>query len=304
MADNDEIDLETLQARIDLSMSFTHDLVSSWVKPSPNTNRSSSSKKIEKILQEELRRPPRLGVGASASDYNTLSSRETARLKGHLLSNGKKHLREDEGPQRSTSKHTAEESDEGESRAEAIRKKPKIDPFAGYSKEKRNKETLNRALNVEPCSSTPTEASSSNVGVTATEEVASGLVTSEKKRKKKHKNAVALASNDSALTTISTKSNSANDDDSVPETSEPFLLSPSRTLAFSLKTVPKIPIGLPTSLLKQPLLNLEGPVFDTSDDRSLDNHSPTDTPKKKKRRKRKKKRHSAFEGPSEQVKFS
>ena len=59
MTDKDEIDLETLQARIDLSMSFTHDLVSSWVKPTPNSNKSSSSKNMEKILQEEMRRPPR-----------------------------------------------------------------------------------------------------------------------------------------------------------------------------------------------------------------------------------------------------
>ncbi|PBL02311.1 hypothetical protein ARMGADRAFT_1158869 [Armillaria gallica] len=304
MADNDEIDLETLQARIDLSMSFTHDLVSSWVKPTPNSNKSSSSKNMEKILQEEMRRPPRLGVGASVSDYNTLSSRETARLKGHLLSNGKKRSREDEDPQPSTSKQTLEDSDEGESRAGAIRKKPKIDPFAAPSKEKRKKETLNGALSVKPRLSTPTEASSSTVGVTITEEAVTGRVTSEKKREKKRKNAVALASNGGASTAVSSKSDSSNDNNSTQETSKPSLLSPSRTTPFSLKTAPKIPSDLPTSLLKQPLLNLEGPVFEKSDDESPDNLSPADAPKKKKRRKKKKKKHPTFEGSSEQAKTS
>ncbi|KAK0242547.1 hypothetical protein EDD85DRAFT_294021 [Armillaria nabsnona] len=301
MADNDEIDLETLQARIDLSMSFTHDLVSSWVKPTPNSNKSSSSKSMEKILQEEMRRPPRLGVGASVSDYNTLSSRETARLKGHLLSNGKKRSREDEDPQPSTSKQTVEDSDEGESRAGAIRKKAKTDPFAASSKEKRKKETLNGAQSVKPRLSTPTEAPSSTVGVTSTEEVVTGRVTSEKKREKKRKNSVALASNGDASTAVSSKSDSSYDN---KETSKPSLLSPSRTTAFSLKTAPKIPSDLPTSLLKQPLLNLEGPVFEKSDDESPDNLSPADAPKKKKRRKKKKKKHPTFEGSSEQAKIS
>ncbi|KAK0206330.1 hypothetical protein DFS33DRAFT_580802 [Desarmillaria ectypa] len=303
-ADNGEIDLETLQAQIDLSMSFTHDLVSSWVKSTPNSNKSSSSKSMKKILQEEMHRPPRLGVGASVSDYNTLSSRETARLKGHLLSNGKKRSREDEDPQPFTSKHVTEDSDEGESRAGAIRKKPKIDPFTASTKEKRRKETSNGAPNVKPRSSTSTEPSLSSVGVSSTEEVTSGLMTSEKKRKKKLKNAVALTLNGDALTAVSSKSNSTNDNNSVQKTSEPSLLSSSRTIVFSLKTAPKIPNDLPASLLKQPLLNLEGPVFDKSDDESPDNHSPTNTPKKKKRRKKKKKKQTTFEGSSEQTKFS
>ncbi|KAK0498567.1 hypothetical protein EDD18DRAFT_1158229 [Armillaria luteobubalina] len=308
MADKDEIDLETLQARIDLSMSFTHDLVSSWVKPSPNSNKSSSGKTMEKILQEEMRRPPRLGVGASASDYNASSSRETARLKGRLLNNGKKRSREDEDSQPSTSKQTAEDSDEGESRAGAIRKKAKIDPFATSSKGKRKKATLNGALSVNPRLSIQMEASTSTVVVTSadssTEEVRTGRVTSEKKREKKRKNAVASALNGDASPVVSSKSGgSLNNNVSIQETSKPSLLSPSRTAAFSLKTAPKIPSDLPPSLLKRPLLNLEGPVFEKKDEESPDNLSPADAPKKKKRRKKKKK-HSTFEGSSELAKAS
>ncbi|KAK0468133.1 uncharacterized protein EV420DRAFT_1635390 [Desarmillaria tabescens] len=302
MGDTDDIDLETLQAQIDLSMSLTHDLVSSWVKSTPNSNKSSSSKSIEKILREEIHRPPRLGVGASVSDYNTSSSREAARLKSHILSNGKKRSREDEDPQ-PTSTRIAEDSDEGESRAGAIRKKSKLDPFATSSKGKRRKETSNGALSVKPRLSTPTEAPPSYVGVSTMEEITSG-VTSEKKQKKKHKDVVPLALNGDVPTAVSSVNNCTNDNNFARETSEPSQLSPSKTTAFSLKIAPKMPRDLPASLLKQPLLNLEGPVFDKSDDESPDNHSPTNTPKKKKRRKKKKKKQPTFEGSSEQAKIS
>lgn len=186
----------------------------------------------------------RLGVGASVSDYNTLSSRETARLKGHLLSNGKKRSREDEDPQPSTSKQTLEDSDEWESRAGAIRKKPKIDPFAAPSKEKRKKETLNGALSVKPRLSTPIEASSSTVGVTITEEAVTGRVTSEKKREKKRKNAVALASNGGASTAVSSKSDSSNDNNSTQETSSTNSISliSSVTEYIYFRTIPAVTI--------------------------------------------------------------
>lgn len=55
------VDLEALQAQINLSMSLTEELVSSWVRPA-NKNSSQpgpSSGNPEKELQEYLRRPPR-----------------------------------------------------------------------------------------------------------------------------------------------------------------------------------------------------------------------------------------------------
>ena len=79
MAQSEQItDLDALQAQIDLSMSITEQLVSSWISASPkasiissNVPRTGSSsnvagpsnlrahEKLEKELEEYLRRPPR-----------------------------------------------------------------------------------------------------------------------------------------------------------------------------------------------------------------------------------------------------
>ena len=53
----DDIDTETLQAQIDLSMSFAQNLVSSWIKqPRKLSNRNWD---VETELKEHMRRPPR-----------------------------------------------------------------------------------------------------------------------------------------------------------------------------------------------------------------------------------------------------
>lgn len=54
----DEIDTETLQAQIDLSMSFAQSLVSSWIEPHKFPS-SSRRKNIEQELTEYMKRPPR-----------------------------------------------------------------------------------------------------------------------------------------------------------------------------------------------------------------------------------------------------
>jgi hypothetical protein len=60
MASEDEVDTETLQAQIDLSMSFMHGLVSSWIKPgSKQPTRSDRNSKLEDELKESMKRPPR-----------------------------------------------------------------------------------------------------------------------------------------------------------------------------------------------------------------------------------------------------
>jgi hypothetical protein len=56
--DDDDMDTETIQAQIDLSMSFVHDLVSSWIKPSVKST-LPTRKDTEKEMQEYMRRPPR-----------------------------------------------------------------------------------------------------------------------------------------------------------------------------------------------------------------------------------------------------
>lgn len=56
--DEDSIDTETLQAQIDLSMSFAQNLVSSWIRPQrlPSSSRRND---LEKEITEYIKRPPR-----------------------------------------------------------------------------------------------------------------------------------------------------------------------------------------------------------------------------------------------------
>jgi hypothetical protein len=56
--DEDAIDVETLQAQIDLSMSFAKSLVSSWIQPY-RIPRNSHKKDLEKELSEYMQRPAR-----------------------------------------------------------------------------------------------------------------------------------------------------------------------------------------------------------------------------------------------------
>lgn len=141
----DTIDAQTLQSQIDMSMSLVHNLVSSWVKPSQKTTKSTDT---QRELEELMRRPPRyvftnhsriiftqlflrLGVGAPIPE-SSAASRDTARLKNHLI--GKKRTRDEA----QDDKKPSQSSDDGEdSRAAVVRKKTKPDPFAG-SKKKRN----------------------------------------------------------------------------------------------------------------------------------------------------------------------
>jgi hypothetical protein len=58
MLDSDELDNETLQARIDLSMAHAHELVSSWIKPSLKSS-LETRRETDRELEEYMRRPPR-----------------------------------------------------------------------------------------------------------------------------------------------------------------------------------------------------------------------------------------------------
>jgi len=116
----DEIDTEALQAQIDLSMSFAQNLISSWVEPHKISS-SSRRKNLEQELTEYMKMPPRLGVGAAIPEGAQSMTRETARLKGKLA--GSKRPLEEGHLSKSSS------DDEGESRAVAIKKKARPDPF-------------------------------------------------------------------------------------------------------------------------------------------------------------------------------
>ena len=156
--DEDAIDVEALQAQIDLSMSFAKSLVSSWIEPH-GIQRNFHKKDLEKELSDYMQRPARfdqlvlskidaqrmarLGVGASIPEGYNSASRETARLKGKLA--GKKHSREEEDDIASQ-----QASDTGESRAIAIKTKPKYDPFDVVHGKKKKKEKDNEHEDVNP----------------------------------------------------------------------------------------------------------------------------------------------------------
>jgi hypothetical protein len=63
MAEEDDVDIETLQAKIDMQLAFVDSLVDSWTKKKPGISTSGSTRSsqanIEKELQELMRRPPR-----------------------------------------------------------------------------------------------------------------------------------------------------------------------------------------------------------------------------------------------------
>ncbi|KAL0949332.1 hypothetical protein HGRIS_009404 [Hohenbuehelia grisea] len=130
----EDIDADALQAQIDLSMSFAHDLVSSWIKPSPNLVRSSH-KNPEDEIKEYLRKPPRLGVGAPIPE-SANGVRETARLKQRLTNAASKKRSHDDSMD---ARKDPSSDDDEESRANVIRKKPKLDPFAQQPLKKKQK---------------------------------------------------------------------------------------------------------------------------------------------------------------------
>lgn len=146
---DDDIDTEALQAQINMSMSFAEDLVSSWIKPAHKANLSKSTVDAQKLLDEQLRRPPRcvdidglvvwvnflslrrLGVGAPIPE-SSATARDAARLKHQLIGKGKKRAPEDE-----TSLKPGHQSEEEEERkGGTVKKKMKLDPFAKRSKMK------------------------------------------------------------------------------------------------------------------------------------------------------------------------
>ena len=62
----DAVNLDELQAQIDLSMSVTDDLISSWLKtPNTKSNGLGNKNKIDKELHDYLRRPARYDMTAN-----------------------------------------------------------------------------------------------------------------------------------------------------------------------------------------------------------------------------------------------
>ncbi|TFK71805.1 hypothetical protein BDN72DRAFT_895362, partial [Pluteus cervinus] len=135
LINEDAIDIETLQAQIDLSMSVAHDMISSWIKPS-NKPANKGKKSIDEELKEHLRRPARLGVGATVPESYSSMTRETAQLKTRLTKGLGKRVREETEAGATPAPQVGGE-DEEESRAGSIKKKPRIDPFSEKKKKKK-----------------------------------------------------------------------------------------------------------------------------------------------------------------------
>ncbi|KIK67934.1 hypothetical protein GYMLUDRAFT_238118 [Collybiopsis luxurians FD-317 M1] len=276
---DDDIDVEALQAQIDLSMSVTNDLVSSWINTPLKSKSSSYNQNLEAELKEYMRRPPRLGVGASIPESSSVSSRETARLKGQLVGKGKKRAREEE---EASTRPVSD--DEGESRARAIRKKPVLNPFSIPAlKKKKLQENSIPLAKVDDDKTTTAKAASPKSQVYPRKEI-TAVDTDETRQSVPVKQLKASGSKSSQKSPQHTPSSAAKQSQS-----------------------PRRDQELPSDLVNA-VLNLNGPVggnmsdsdSDDNDNDGVASASPSQ-PKKKKRKRRKKKKKAQFDGGSAEV---
>ncbi|GJE84263.1 hypothetical protein PsYK624_003390 [Phanerochaete sordida] len=260
-----DLDAEALQAQVDMSLAFTQNLVSSWMKPKYGSGTASSSRgNQEKELEELMKRPPRLGVGAPIPASTGVAGHEAMKLKGKLA--GKKRAREEEDV-----KMAEVSDDEGESRASAIKKKARPDPFA--PKPKKQKANAPGVIPV-PAKSTSKKEGKIAVGSDALSEASKKVDGANAPApSKKQKSA---ASKPDALTSQSSKSA---DEDAMEV--DKMLVSPSSSstppFADKASTKPASQAAL--------LLNLDGPP-----------PSAEPSPSKKKRKRNKKKKKAAQSG--------
>ncbi|CAA7260024.1 unnamed protein product [Cyclocybe aegerita] len=311
--DEDSIDVEALQAQIDLSMSFAQGLVTSWMDPRKFPTNSHRND-LEKELSEYMKRPSRLGVGASIPEGHQSISRETARLKGKLV--GSKRPREEDG----VTAPKAEYDDEHESRATAIKKKHRLDPFDVVHGKKKNKAPPSSPPALSPQVGPSQSPKQANFGQKADEPTAglnsfSPLDASPKKKKKKRKK-LAEVQGDESLAKIASTSHQGSElpireqTPPPPPTIAPAPSTPPQDLdevhdelmAVSPATPTSPPMKLaqgksiPADLLRRPLLNLTRPP--PSDEESDDHVAETPSASPKKRKRKKKKKHQANGDPS------
>ncbi|KAF8969469.1 hypothetical protein BDZ97DRAFT_1915420 [Flammula alnicola] len=319
--DEDALDPEALQAQIDLSMSFAQNLVSSWMEPHKFPT-NSRKKDLEKELTEYMRRPPRLGVGASIPEGHQSTSREAARLKGKLA--GSKRSREED--EVASSKQASDE--EGESRAVAIKKKARPDPFdVVHGKKKKKQKTAEETIEPQAQSKDDSSGEVEDILLNATKSPKpNGLDTESTpvKSKKKRKKAAQLANGVPPDTTDVPQGSEADCLPASPSVEnkpvvEDAPLTPQRhpgksfirvlvipshkrtgkeiavqvSIDVSLTITPRSAHGhrkaLPPEFANLPLLNLTGPPSDPESDADLATGAPSTSPKKKRKRRKKKK---------------
>ncbi|KAG5351298.1 hypothetical protein C0989_007037 [Termitomyces sp. Mn162] len=301
MDDEDSIDLEALQAQIDMSMAFAEEMVSSWVKPSRKLS-SRSNRDLEAELKEYMRRPPRLGVGAVIPE-SANTSRDAARLKGHLIGKGNKRSREVE---QDSQKKDGTDS-EGETRGGVIKKKARVDPFASDGKKKKKHKAVPENAPLIPKPPAPEEAEREDLEeavnlVTASVAGPSTSFATPKHRTHNKNHSTVESSLDASQGPASPVSLRVltNTSPSLPHNNQSErLITPSterKVVEDLTTTTPATPVQLrrqaqSASLLKFPLLNLT-PIHDDDseheDDTKFDAHDSN--PKKKRRRKKKKKK--------------
>jgi hypothetical protein len=198
----DDTGLESLQAQIDMSISFAQDLVSSWVESS-KVAATSRSHDLEKELKEYMRRPPRygeysrlafgpdllfrLGVGAPIPESNGLSKAGT-RLKDQLQDKLERNPTFEE--KRELEECNGSDSPD-ESKASVIKKKARLGPLAAVSRPSKNKRGTNgvdpslasdatgKSVLVGPVNPAVSQAGRLEVGSTAVSDTALELSTPE-----------------------------------------------------------------------------------------------------------------------------
>ncbi|PSS35400.1 hypothetical protein PHLCEN_2v1555 [Hermanssonia centrifuga] len=299
--DDDDIDVEALQAQVDLSMAYTQSLVASWLEPNYGQSSSSMSRaQQDKEIEELLKRPARLGVGAPIPSSTNIHGFETMKLKGKLA--GKKRAREEE-----VVPEVIPSDDEEESRARSFKKRARLDPF----EKKQNKKKARPNAVVAP--SPPSEVSREHADSPDIMEVDPPLAqstrvvrdpapppTGNKKKKRKNKNKRAAAE-EAAIISASVRTATSPkrppspsnepthviviDDDSPGHSPPPDVcIHIPEPLSQGLRTSNHAKAQAVTSALQNglPLLNLTGPP-------SMVDGSPSNPSKKKRKRKKKKK---------------
>ncbi|KAG5651381.1 hypothetical protein H0H81_008880 [Sphagnurus paluster] len=298
--DEDSIRLDALQAQIDMSMSFATAMVSTWLKPSHKLT-SRSKRDIEAELQEHMRRPPRLGVGAVIPEGHN-ASRETSRLKGQLVGKGNKCFRDDEPGVKQKS------DDEAESRTGAIKKKARLDPFGEHNGKKKKKRKV--VITQEIDTSTPMKTSVfPETELEEQEEVISMVMqdagpSTPTKSPKGDKQKKDLVVESPSQYSPSILQRTTSEDSAIPlylvinQQLAILSLTPhTESSAIDVSSAVSLNIGRqaqPAVLLKQPLLNLAPPRSDDGSGDDANAVATDDSPKKKKRRRRKKKKNSTI----------
>ncbi|KAG8682102.1 hypothetical protein FRC09_017016, partial [Ceratobasidium sp. 395] len=167
----DDIDAETIQSAADMSLSLALSMVQSWM-PSSSSSVDPSITESRKKLDEYMRRPPRLGVGAplpttATQNQNQATHHETQRLKNRLVGSGAARRRAEDAKLNGSNKPDSEDGDEAESRTSAMKKKEhgkssSLSVF-GTSTTPKAASTTPRETRIPPSPTTPSSTTSALV---------------------------------------------------------------------------------------------------------------------------------------------